>query len=103
MPSRVTPSSDPSQLPEEAPTGKATLQIEARADRGRRVSFRATVPGRDTAACAKIAAGAVIGAGGPPLTIQAAGLTPVWTACVAFAQVVAGAVIVWRAGRDQRR
>ena len=95
MPSRARPISNLPELPED-PTDKATLQVEACADHGRRVALGMTVPGRDTVACASIAAAVVIGVGGPLATIyeaQASGFPSGWAAGIACAQVVGSAVM----------
>jgi hypothetical protein len=103
MPSRARPISNLPELPED-PTDKATLQVEACADHGRRVALGMTVPGRDTVACASIAAAVVIGVGGPLATIyeaHAASFAPGWAACIACAQVV-GATLFGLHARHRR-
>jgi hypothetical protein len=101
MPSRARPLSNPPELPED-PTDKATLKIEAHADRGRSVSVGMTVPGRDTVACATIAASITIGIVGPMATIyvaHATGFASSWAACIACVQVVGAVVLGLRALR----
>ncbi len=101
MPSRARPLINPPELPED-PTDKAVLRIEAHADRARSINLGVAVPGRDTVACASIAASTVIAIGGPMGTIyeaHAAGFPPGWATCIACAQLLGAVVLGLRTRR----
>jgi hypothetical protein len=95
MPSPARPLDNLPELPED-PTDKATLRVEASADRGRHLAFGMVVPGRDTVACARLGAAVVIGVGGPIATIYEAhssGFPASWTAGIACAQVICSVIL----------